>query len=122
MPVGLVPGTAGIVPGLVAVSSPPDSVAFRRFSSLPHHRFNMADVDCIRTFVHIHYPTGRRRLVTNRRHRLVAGCPPDSVATIPPDSVATAAASLVPTISSKLSTSAISVAMLRNASQTRWRT
>ena len=27
MPVGLVPGTAGLVPGLVAVSSPPDSVA-----------------------------------------------------------------------------------------------
>ena len=27
MPVGLVPGTAGLVPGLVAVSFPPDSVA-----------------------------------------------------------------------------------------------
>ena len=27
------------------VSSPSDSVAIRRFSSRPHHRFNMADVD-----------------------------------------------------------------------------
>ena len=33
MRVGLVPGTAGLVPGLVAVSSPPDSVAIRRFLS-----------------------------------------------------------------------------------------
>ena len=37
MPVGLVPGTAG----LVAVSSPPDSVAMCRFSSRPHHLFNV---------------------------------------------------------------------------------
>ena len=66
MPVGLIPGTAGLVPGLVAVSSPPDSVAIRRFSSRPHHRFNMADVDCIRTFGRILYPTGRRRLVCHQ--------------------------------------------------------
>ena len=57
-----------------AVSSPPDSVTIRRFSSRPHHLFNMADVDCIRTFVRIHYPTARQRLVTSRRHHLVAGC------------------------------------------------
>ena len=38
---GLVPGTAGLVPGLVAVSSQPDSVAIRRFSSRPHHLFNV---------------------------------------------------------------------------------
>ena len=62
MPVALVPGTAG----LVAISSPPDSVAIRRFSSRPHHRFNMADVDCIRAFGRIQYPTGRRRLVCHQ--------------------------------------------------------
>ena len=53
-------------PGLVAVSSPPDSVAIRRFSSRPHHLFNMADVDCIQTFVRIHYPTGRRHLIRHQ--------------------------------------------------------
>ena len=101
MPVGLVPGTVG----LVAVSSPPDSVAIRH---VPNHRFNMANVDCIRTFVRIHYPTGRRRTVATVSSPVVptpldsvatvppdsvATVPPDSVATVPPDSVATAAAS-----------------------------
>ena len=48
MPVGLVPGTAGLVPGLVAVSSPPDSVAIRRFSSSYHlfEAFNMCHFGC----------------------------------------------------------------------------
>ena len=68
--VGLVPGTAGLIPGLVAISSPPDC-RHLSFSSRPHHLLNMADVDCIRTFVRIHYPTGRRRLVTSRR---IVGC------------------------------------------------
>ena len=38
---GLVPGTAGLIPGLVAVSSPPDSVVILRFSSCSHHLFNV---------------------------------------------------------------------------------
>ena len=62
---------------------PPDSVAIRRFSSRPHHIFKvflkvhhckisqclptkMADVDCIRIFFCIHYPTGRRRIVRHQ--------------------------------------------------------
>ena len=94
MPVGLVPGTAGLVPGLVAVSSP---VAIRRFSSRSHHRFNMADVDCIRTFVRIHYPTGRRRTVATVSSPVVPA-PPDSVATVRPDSVATVPPDSVATV------------------------
>ena len=93
------------------------------FLVVPNHRLNMANVDCIRTFVRIHYPTGRRRTVATISSPVVpappdsvATVPPDSVATFPPDSVATAAASL-PTISSMLSKSAISVA---NARKTRW--
>ena len=35
MPVDLVPGTAGLVPGLVAVSSPPNSVATAATSLVP---------------------------------------------------------------------------------------
>ena len=35
MPVDLVPGTAGLVPGLVAVSSPPDSVSTAAASLVP---------------------------------------------------------------------------------------
>ena len=67
------------------------------FLVVPNHRFNMANVDCIRTFVRKDYPTGRRRTVASP----VVPAPPDSVATVPPDSaaivppgsVATAAAS-----------------------------
>ena len=35
MPVGLVPGTAGLVPSFVAVSSPPNSVATAAASLVP---------------------------------------------------------------------------------------
>ena len=108
-PVGFVPGTAGLVPGLVAVSSPLDSVAIRRFSSRPQPSLQH----------------GKRRLYTNLRpHTLirpVAAAPslpsrrrlsPPHRTLSPPSRrtlVATAAASL-PTISSMLSKSAISVA------------
>ena len=67
---------------------------------VPNQRFNMANVDCIRTFVRIHYPTGRRRIVATVSSPVVPAPPdsvatvaPDSVATVSPDSVATAAAS-----------------------------
>ena len=116
MPVGFVPGTAGLVPGIVAVSSPRTLSPSAASRVVPNHRFNMANVDCIRTFVRIHYPTGRRHTVATVSSPVVpappdsvATVPPGSVATFPPDSVATAAASL-PTISSMLSKSAISVA------------
>ena len=121
MPVGLVPGTAGLVPGLVVVSSSPDSVAIRRFSSRPHHLFNMADVDCIRTVAAVSSPavaTVSSPVVAAPPYS-VANTPPDSVALAPPDSVATATASLVPTISSTFSTFAMSVAKLRSARQTK---
>ena len=68
MPVGLVPETAGLVPGLVAVSSPPDSVAIRRFSSRPHHRFNM----------------GRRLYTDLRPHTLSDRSPPPRHQPSPP--------------------------------------
>ena len=105
----------------------------------------IVNVDCIRTLVRIHYPTGRRRLVTNRRHHLVAGCsrPTELCRHHPAGLCRHRPAGLcrhrpaglcrhrpaglcrhrcrfsVPTISSMLSKSAISVA---NASKTRWRT
>ena len=126
---GLVPrtagtaGTAGLVPGLVAVSSPPDSDAIRRFSCRPHHLLNMADVDCIRIFVRIHYPTGRRRLI---RHQ---PSPPSCHRSRPRDrrdrrsrphrTLSPPATSLVvPTISSTFSSKS-AVAKFRNARQTK---
>ena len=87
----------------------------------------ITNVDCIRTFVRIHYPTGRRRLVTNRRQRLVVGCSrptelcrhrPAGLCRHRPTGLCRHRRRLsVPTISSMLSKSAISVA---NASKTRW--
>ena len=71
---GLVPGIAG----LVAASSPPDSVAIRRFSSCPHHLFNV--------FLKVHHrkisqcspsKDGGRRLYTDLRlHTLLHRSPP----------------------------------------------
>ena len=105
------------------VSSPVSSPSRPRRTQSPsaasrvvhNHRFNMANVDCIRTFVRMHYPTGRRTVATVSSP--VVPAPPDSVATVPPDLVATfspnsvaTAAACLPTISSMLSKSAISVA------------
>ena len=103
------------------VSSPPDSVAIRRFStSRPHHLFNMAEVDCIRTFVRIHHHTGRRRLVPQQPS------PPSCCRSRPRDrrsrprwTLSPPAASLVvPTISSTFSSKS-AIAKFRNARQTK---
>ena len=78
-------------------------------------------------FVRIHYLTGRRRLVTSHRCRLVAGLVPGTASLVPglvavsspPESVATAAASLVvPTIYSTFSSKS-AIAKFRNARQTK---
>ena len=120
---GLVPGTGGLVPGIVAVSSPPDSVTIRCLSCCPHHLFNMADVDCIRTYVRIHYPTGRRRLVRHQpsppscrqprlRDRQDRRSHPRRTLSPP------AASLVVPTISSTFSSKS-AIEKFRNARQTK---
>ena len=72
MPVGLVPGTAGLVPGLVAVSSPPDSVAIRRFSSSSPPSLQHGGR---RLYTNLRPHTLSDRSPPHRRYRLVAGCP-----------------------------------------------
>ena len=94
MPVGFVPGTSGLVPGLVAVSSPPSRL-FRPWDrrSRPRSRRRLVPPDsvAIRRFSSRPQPSlqhGKRRLYTNlrphalsdrppphRRYRLVADCP-----------------------------------------------
>ena len=102
------------------ISSPPDSVTTRRFSSRPHHLFNMADVDCIRTFVRIHYPAGRRRFVCHQpsppscrwsRPRDRRSCPRRTLS--PP-----AASLVVPNISSTFSSKS-AISKFRIARQTK---
>ena len=79
----------------------------------------------------IHYSTGRPRLVTSRRRRLVASLVPATGGLVPglvlglvavsspPDSVATTVATLVvPTISSTFSSKS-AIAKFRNARQTK---
>ena len=84
----------------------------------------MADVDCIRTFVRIHYPTGRRRLVRHQpsppscrrsRSRDRRSHPRSH----PRRTLSPPAASLVvPTISSTFSSKS-AIAKFRNARQTK---
>ena len=84
----------------------------------------MADVDCIRTFLSIHYPTGRRRLVRHqppspsyRRSRF--GGRRSRPRSRPRRTLSPPAASLViPTISSTFSSKS-AIAKLRNARQTK---
>ena len=85
---------------------------------LTFKRCHLVLIKFILSFIRIHYPTGRRRLVTSRRRRLVPRIASLVAVSVPPDSVATAAASLVdPTISSFCSKSAI--AKFRNARQSK---
>ena len=84
----------------------------------------MADVDCIRTFVRIHYPTGRRHLVRHqpsppscRRSRLRDGW--SRPRSRPRRTLSPPAASLVvPTISSTFSSKS-AIGKFRNACQTK---
>ena len=105
------------------VSSPPDSVVIRRFSCRPHHLFKMADVDCIRTFVRIHYPTGRCRLV---RHQPSPPCcrrsrPRDcrDCRSRPRRTLSPPAASLVVSTISSMFSSKSTIGKFRNARQTK---
>ena len=138
---GLVPGTAGLVSCLVAVSTrqtmspsaaslvvPTISSTFSSKSAIAQFRnarqTKMADVDCIRIFVCIHYPTDRRRLV--RQQPSAPSCrrsrPRDRRSrprsrlrrTLSPP----AASLVVPTISSTFSSKS-TIAKFRNTRQTK---
>ena len=85
--VGLVPRTAGLVPGSVAVSSPPDSVAIRRSLVVPTISSTW------RTSI-VHGPSSAyiippvAAVSSPAVASPVVAAPPDCVATAPPDSVA----------------------------------
>ena len=94
---------------------------------MPFKCCHLVLIKFILSFIRIHYPTGRCRLITSRHRRLVAGLVPATTGLVlslvavssTPDSVATAAASLVvPTISSTFSSKS-TIAKFRNSRQTK---
>ena len=113
MPVGLVPGTAGLVPGLVAVSSPLDSVAIRRLCRHPPLLESSPTIASTwqtsivyePSSAYIIRPVAAAPSLPSRR-RL---SPPHRTLSPPSRRTLVATASL-PTVSSMLSKSAISVA------------